>query len=220
MKDLVKIKNKLDDLIKESYLSENKEQTKAIFQELSENTNLKILYYCVNNLQNPPVLNESEIVEFIDENVKLAKTINSVDLKRLASELKDVELSILDEQINTVLFSTKDAFNFAEYSGAKTGIFEAIKSKRRPTTLNLSEYSEEDLEFVKKVISDPEPVFQNLCKECLDVLEQKLETEADLNTKLLIYETREKILQSQINFKFSPENVIEILNLKNDLLMS
>ena len=217
MKDLVKIKNGLDGLIKESYLTENKQQTKEIFQQLSENDDLKTLYYCINNLQNPPELNENEIVEFIDENVKLAKTIKDVHFDGLASKLK-VELTDLDQNINTVLFENKTIYNFAEYSTAKNRIIESIKEKRRPIDLNLSEYSEEDVQFINKIIENPEPVFQNLCNECLDVLNQKLESENDLNTKLLIYETREKILKSQINFKFSPENVIEILNLKQDLL--
>lgn len=220
MKDLVKIKNSLDNLIQEAYLTDDKNQLKTVFDELKNDRDLQVLYYCINNLQNPPKLNESEIKDFIEVNVKLAKEIDVAKFESLISKLSDVNLSEKDKSIDQVLFESADAFNFLEHSKAKSIICESIREKNKTFDIDLNEFPVEDVEFVKNVINDPESVFQTLCKECLDVLDEKLANETDLNTKLLIYETREKILQSQINFKFSPENVIEILNLKEDLLKS
>lgn len=220
MKDLVKIKNSLDNLIQEAYLTDDKTQLKTVFDELKDNRDLQVLYYCINNLQNPPKINESEIKDFIAVNVKLAKEIDTTKFQSLTAKLSDVDLSEKDKSINQVLFESENAFNFLEHSKAKSIIFESIKEKNKNFDIDLNQFPVEDVEFVKNIINNPEPVFQSLCKECLDVLDQKLADETNLNTKLLIYETREKILQSQINFKFSPENVIEILNLKEDLLKS
>ncbi len=217
MKELVKIKNSLDLLIENAYLKGDKEQTKNIFEELKQNSDLQLLYYCINNIQNPPKLSENEISEFIDENIKLAKTINVDNFTDLSEKLDSIELSDFDKNIDKVLFETKTAFNFSEYSKAKSQLCESIKEKSRPIELNLSDFAEEDVNFVKNLLQNPETVFNGLCKECLDVLDQRL-IDADLNTKILIHETKEKILKSQIKFEFSPENVIEILNLKQDLL--
>lgn len=218
MIQFVKIKKALDNSIEQSFLTENKVQLKEAFGEIKTNKDLQLLYYCINNLQNPPKMDESEIKEFIEENIKLAKQVKLEELSILAEKLENEKLTSVEEDINLVLFSEKSAFNLLEYNQAKKNIIESIRNKVKPVDLDLNEFSTEDVAFVKTLIDKPEETFKNLCQECLDILNAKLNEEVDLNTKLLIYETREKIFKSQIDFKFLPENVIEILNLKNDLI--
>lgn len=217
MKEFIKIKKGLDNVIQESFKN-NKETLKLVFEELSNNKDLQLLYWCVDNLENPPVLSESEINDFIDENIKLSKQINPTLLESLSNQLENVVLSELEQCINKVLFEERNALNFVDYNNSRKKLFESIANKTKTPSIDLKNFSAQDVEFINKYIQEPEQTYAEVCKECIDILNQQLTENLDVDSKLLIFQTKEKILESQIKREFLPENVIDILNLKNNLL--
>lgn len=219
MSQIIKIKKGIDNLLQESYLNkESNNNSKLILEELANDKNLQILYYSVNNLENPPVLEESEIEDFINENIKFSKQVDKKYLVELASKLKNLELTDLEKSINMVLFEERNALNFTEYNNSKRTIFENIKSKSKKVGLDLSQYSEEEVSFVKTYMESPEKIFKQLSEECLSILDSKLNEESDDETKMLIYKTKEKIYESHLRNNFDTSNLISLISLKNNLI--
>lgn len=219
MSQIIKIKKGIDNLLQESYLNkESNNNSKLILEELANDKNLQILYYSVNNLENPPVLEESEIEDFINENIKFSKQVDKKYLVELASKLKNLELTDLEKSINMVLFEERNALNFTEYNNSKRTIFENIKSKSKNVGLDLSQYSEEEVSFVKTYMESPEKIFKQISEECLSILDSKLNEESDDETKMLIYKTKEKIYESHLRNNFDTSNLISLISLKNNLI--
>jgi len=219
MSQIIKIKKGIDNLLQESYLNkESNNNSKLILEELANDKNLQILYYSVNNLENPPVLEESEIEDFINENIKFSKQVDKKYLVELASKLNNLELTDLEKSINMVLFEERNALNFTEYNNSKKTIFENIKAKSKSTALDLSQYSEEEVSFVKTFMESPEKIFKQISEECLSILDSKLNEESDDETKMLIYKTKEKIYESHLRNNFDTSNLISLISLKNNLI--
>jgi len=219
MKEIVKIKKGLDFLIESAFHNQDIVQPKLIFEEIAQDKNLQILYFCVNNFQHPPLMNESEINDFIDENIKLAKEVESTILSESLSSVKELELSELDQAIGTILFETRTAINFTKYNKSRKIVYESILNKIKPSGLDLSEFDEKDVQFVKEYIENPQEKVKQICNECIAVLDEKLSDDnLDNETKLLVFETKTKLLENQINCKFQPENVIDLLKLKKNLI--
>lgn len=219
MSQIIKIKKGIDNLLQESYLNkESNNNSKLILEELANDKNLQILYYSVNNLENPPVLEESEIEDFINENIKFSKQVDKKYLVELASKLNNLELTDLEKSINMVLFEERNALNFTEYNNSKKTIFENIRAKSKSTALDLSQYSEEEVSFVKTFMESPEKIFKQISEECLSILDSKLNQESDDETKMLIYKTKEKIYESHLRNNFDTSNLISLISLKNNLI--
>lgn len=219
MSQIIKIKKGIDNLLQESYLNkESNNNSKLILEELANDKNLQILYYSVNNLENPPVLEESEIEDFINENIKFSKQVDKKYLVELASKLNNLELTDLEKSINMVLFEERNALNFTEYNNSKKTIFENIRAKSKSTALDLSQYSEEEVSFVKTFMESPEKIFKQISEECLSILDSKLSQESDDETKMLIYKTKEKIYESHLRNNFDTSNLISLISLKNNLI--
>ncbi len=219
MSQIIKIKKGIDNLLQESYLNkESNNNSKLILEELANDKNLQILYYSVNNLENPPVLEESEIEDFINENIKFSKQVDKKYLVELASKLNNLELTDLEKSINMVLFEERNALNFTEYNNSKKTIFENIRAKSKSTALDLSQYSEEEVSFVKTFVESPEKIFKQISEECLSILDSKLNQESDDETKMLIYKTKEKIYESHLRNNFDTSNLISLISLKNNLI--
>lgn len=219
MKELVKIKKGLDLLIETSFNNQETINPSLIFEELSSDKNLQLLYYCVNNLQHPPMMVESEVADFIEENIKLASQIDSSILTEASKSVSELELSEIESAIGMVLFETRNAINFTKYNASKRLILETILNKTKQSDLDLSSFDAKDVEFVKSYIKNPEESYKSVCNECLSIIDNKLnETDLDVETESLLYQTKIKLLENQINCKFLPENVIDILNLKKNLI--
>lgn len=219
MKEIVKIKKGIDFLIESAFHNESLIQPNIIFEELGQDTNLQLLYFCVNNLQHPPLMSESEINDFIDENVKLAKEIQPNTLKQSLKLLENLELSDLDRAIGTLLFENRTALNFTDYNNSRKIIYESILNKVKTPALNLDEFDPKDVQFVKEYIENPEEKVKQICNECIAILDEKIcDDNIDAETKLLVLQTKTKLLENQINCKFQPENVIDLLNLKKNLI--
>lgn len=220
MKELVKIKKGLDLLIESSFQNQETINPSLIFEELASDKNLQILYYCVNNFQHPPMMAENEISDFIEENIKLASEIDSTVLKEASKNVEKLELSDIESAIGVILFETKNALNFTKYNASKKLIFESIAKKVKQPELDLSQFDPKEVQFVQSYIKNPQEAYKTICNECLDVINAKLnETEIDTETETLLYQTKIKLLENQINCKFLPENVIDILNLKKNLIL-
>jgi hypothetical protein len=218
MNQIIKIKKGIDNLLQESYLNKESNSSKLILEEIANNKNLQILYYTVNNLENPPALQESEIEDFINENIKFSNSIDKSDLKGLSSKLNNLELTDLEKSISIVLFEERNALNFVEYNESKKMIFEHIKSKNVKNNLDLSQFSEEELSLAKNFIDNPETVFKQISEECLSVLDNKLNEASDDETKMLIYKTKEKIYETQLKNQYEVDNLINLISLKNSLI--
>jgi hypothetical protein len=218
MNQIIKIKKGIDNLLQESYLNKESNSSKLILEEIANNKNLQILYYTVNNLENPPALQESEIEDFINENIKFSNSIDKSDLKGLSSKLNNLELTDLEKSISIVLFEERNALNFVEYNESKKMIYEHIKSKNVKNNLDLSQFSEEELSLAKNFIDNPETVFKQISEECLSVLDNKLNEASDDETKMLIYKTKEKIYETQLKNQYEVDNLINLISLKNSLI--
>ena len=218
MSEFIKIKKGLDILLENYFNSTDKKEASVLFSELKENKDLQILYYAASNLQNPPKLNEEEIEDFITENVNLCKEINRGSLDKYLTKLNGVTLSPLEKSINTVLFEERNALNFTDYNSSKKMIAENIKKKSINPEQILEGYSSEEVLIAKEYAKNPGQVLKNLCNECIEVLDGKLKEDLDTDTKLLIYQTKERLYEAQINSKTDPKSVIELLTLKKNLL--
>jgi hypothetical protein len=218
MNQIIKIKKGIDNLLQESYLNKESNSSKLILEEIANNKNLQILYYTVNNLENPPALQESEIEDFINENIRFSNSIDKSDLKGLSSKLNNLELTDLEKSISIVLFEERNALNFVEYNESKKMIYEHIKSKNVKNNLDLSQFSEEELSLAKNFIDNPETVFKQISEECLSVLDNKLNEASDDETKMLIYKTKEKIYETQLKNQYEVDNLINLISLKNSLI--
>jgi hypothetical protein len=218
MSEFIKIKKGLDILLENYFNSTDKKEASVLFSELKENKDLQILYYAASNLQNPPKLDDNDIEDFITENVNLCKEINRGSLEKYLTKLNGVNLSPLEKSINTVLFEERNALNFTEYNSSKKMIAENIKKKSINPEQILEGYSSEEVLLAKEYAKNPSQVLKNLCNECIEVLDGKLKEDLDTDTKLLIYQTKERLYEAQINSKTDPKSVIELLTLKKNLL--
>ena len=218
MSEFIKIKKGLDILLENYFNSTDKKEASVLFSELKENKDLQILYYAASNLQNPPKLDDNDIEDFITENVNLCKEINRGSLEKYLTKLNGVNLSPLEKSINTVLFEERNALNFTEYNSSKKMIAENIKKKSINPEQILEGYSSEEVLLAKEYAKNPGQVLRKLCNECIEVLDGKLKEDLDTDTKLLIYQTKERLYEAQINSKTDPKSVIELLTLKKNLL--
>ena len=219
MNNIVKIKKGIDILLENYYNSTEKENAAKLLGELKSDKDLQILYFCVGNLQNPPKLSPSDIEAYITENVTLCKQIDRKKLERYTNVLNGIELSELEKSINTVLFEERNAINFLEFNQSKKMVVENMEKKSKTLDEILEGYSVEDVAIAKQYVSNPQNLLKSLCEECIGALDEKLNNkDLDTDTKLMIYQTKEKIYETQINSKADPKNVIDLLTLKNNLL--
>lgn len=219
MKDIVKIKKGIDILLENYYTSTDKKEASVLLSELKSNKDLQILYLCVGNLQNPPKLSPSDIEEYITENINLCKQIDRKSLERYTSVLNGVSLSELEKSINTVLFEERSALNFFEFNQSKKMVVENIERKSKTMDELFEGYSKEDVTIAKEYAENPQNLLKTLCEDCIKTLDEKLTNgNLDTDTKLMIYQTKEKIYETQIKCKADPQNVIDLLTLKKNLL--
>lgn len=219
MNNIVKIKKGIDILLENYYNSTEKNEAAKLLSELKSDKDLQILYFCVGNLQNPPKLSPSDIEEYITENINLCKQIDRKKLERYTNVLNGIELSNLEKSINTVLFEERSAINFLEFNASKKMIMENIEKQSKTVDELLEGYSKEEVEIAKEYAKNPQELLKNICEQCISVLDEKLNTgNLDTDTKLMIYQTKEKIYETQIKCKTDPKNVIDLLTLKQNLL--
>lgn len=218
---LYNIKKQIDNLLEESYTNKDKQSAKNLLTELRQNNDVKKLYLILNNLENPPLIPTSEVDSFIAENILAAKGFtNLAGLKTLGNKIK-ADLNKSDKAIEKILFESRDAFNFKEYEDAKDIVRKHIVNKiENPTTAIKESLSAEDQTILNEFLINPEVLKKKYIKECLDILKSKLSEETDLETKNLIYETRDKLMYEQLEGNNTSENVIEILKLRNNLLIN
>jgi hypothetical protein len=219
MFELLKIKKGIDVLLENSYKKSDKSATQLIFESIGEDKNVQILYFCATNLESPPKLSDEEIEEFINENIILGKSIEKTNLKKYTRTLSKVELSPLEQAINTILFENRTALNFTNYNESRAMVVEHIKSKNKILSENLTEYSSEDILFAKMYANDPDGTYKNICEDCIGILDEKLTSDdVENDVKILIYRTKERIYESQIKEGPLVKNVLEMLKLKEELL--
>jgi hypothetical protein len=219
MLQLLKIKKGIEILLEDSYKKSDKNATQMIFESISKDKDVQALYYCATNLETPPKLVDADIDDFINENIILGKSVDKEKLKRYTKILNEVSLTPLEQAINTILFEDRNALNFEHYNESRNMVVENIKSKNKMLTENVAEYSSEDVIFAKMYANDPEGTFENVCNECIGILNEKLLSEnVSDDVKILIYRTKEQIRESQIKKSFLVEDILEVLKLKQNLL--
>lgn len=229
MKNYTLVIQGLQGLLAESYLNEDKKTTTKIFNLLKENSELFKLFTIVTNLRNGRVSEES-VDGFINENVQFAKNINYKSIKYpFSKEIKSDE-SFFNE-IGTVLFEEKTPFNLEKYTNAYQSVRnhllslnksdEKIFSMAKSVNENLSKIDAEDKvlveSFIKAPLEDKSMLFESTKKSCLEIISEHVSQVDDIQTKVKMYEVKDKILTMEFNSKTYIQDIVKIHNLSKDL---
>lgn len=215
----VKIKKAIDESLNVFFLSEDKKNTSILLNELSKDKDIMKAYVAINNIENPPQIPTDTIKDFLQENLKLVSGLKNKENKETLKKFQtEIEQGSLYDFIETFLFEERNALNFDKHIKAEKFIIEHITCKISSQTENILQgLNEEDKKSCLNYIANPKEHQEKLIDECLNILSEKVQNENDLETKLLIYETKDKLMQEKIN-KDSTKNVIDFLTLKNNLL--
>lgn len=229
MKNYTLVIQGLQGLLAESYLNEDKRTTTKIFNLLKENSELFKLFTIVTNLRNGRVSEES-VDGFINENVQFAKDINYRRIKYPFSKEIKSDDSFFNE-IGTVLFEEKTPFNIEKYTNAYQNVRshllslnksdEKIFSMAKSVNENLSKIDAEDKflveSFIKAPLEDKGQLFESTKKSCLELISEHISQVDDIQTKVKMYEVKDKILTMEFNSKTYIQDIVKIHNLSKDL---
>lgn len=229
MKNYTLVIQGLQGLLAESYLNEDKRTTTKIFNLLKENSELFKLFTIVTNLRNGRVSEES-VDGFINENIQFAKGINYRHIKYPFSKEIKSDDSFFNE-IGTVLFEEKTPFNIEKYTNAYQSVRnhllslnksdEKIFSMAKSVNENLSKIDSEDKvlveSFIKAPLEDKSQLFENTKKSCLELISEHISNVDDIQTKVKMYEVKDKILTMEFNSKTYIQDIVKIHNLSKDL---
>ena len=229
MKNYTLVIQGLQGLLAESYLNEDKRTTTKIFNLLKENSELFKLFTIVTNLRNGRVSEES-VDGFINENVQFSKDINYRHIKYpFSKEIKSDENFF--NEIGTVLFEEKTPFNIEKYTNAYQSVRnhllslnksdEKIFSMAKSVNENLSKIDAEDKvlveSFIKAPLEDKSMLFESTKKSCLEIISEHISQIDDIQTKVKMYEVKDKILTMEFNSKTYIQDIVKIHNLSKDL---
>lgn len=215
----VKIKKTIDESLNTFFLSEDKKNTSILLNQLSKDKDIMKAYVAINNIENPPQIPTDKINDFLQENLKFVSELrnnkNKDFLKKFSME---VEKGSLDYHVETFLFENRSALNYQKHIEAENFIFEYIKNKVTNTQdILLKELNEEEKSVYLEYMKSPEEYKDKVITECLEILNEKIQKETDLETKILIYETKDKLMREKFDNN-QTQNVIDFLTLKNNLL--
>lgn len=208
---VIQVKNKIDEILNESFLESNNGNVKELLQNLSQDKECAKIYLAINNLQYPQYIPDTSLDEYLTETKKLIEGIDFKRFKKLGKNI-DLQSTFIQKQIEVYLFENKNAINFSEYLIAEKEIKKHIVEQNKILSESvLNPLSQEERKQVEEFSENPDVLIEAVKKDCLNILNEKLrENDLDKETKLLIYETKDKINESK--------NVIDLLILKNSLL--
>jgi len=229
MKNYTLVIQGLQGLLAESYLNEDKKTTTKIFNILKENSELFKLFTIVTNLRNGRVSEES-VDGFINENVQFAKDINYKYIKYPFSKDLTSDDSFFNE-IGTVLFEEKTAFNIEKYTNAYQNVRnhllalnksdEKIFSMAKSVNENLSKIDAEDKvlveSFIKAPLEDKSSIFENTKNSCLEIISEHISQVDDVQTKVKMYQVKDKVLNMEFDTKTCIQDIVKMHNLSKDL---
>lgn len=231
MKNYAILVQNLENLLAESFESQNKSKAIKILKEIKGNTKLKFLYTLVENLTNGTV-QPQEVDSFINENIKVAKRIDFSCFDKLVKSNSKKPENKLINAIGTVLFENKTIFNISDYNNA----YEIVKNQlvdRNSVELNkkaqITEIKKssitldkEDRTLLESFINlstdeDRQSFFKSLIGEGVTALDTHIGKTTDVNTKLKLYETKD-MLHSLVFDENHVEKMVKVHELKKELL--
>jgi hypothetical protein len=197
---LLEFKNQIDEKLLSSFINEDKNTYNQIIKKLKENKDLGNLYLIVKNFDNPPIIKENQIRDFIKiQNTSLSKS--------LIKEIKEKKNNDQYWDAVTYVLSNKQSFkNFDEYE-EKIEIVENVLKNKIIEKIK-------DTEIQKLVENvDVEKVYA--INETVKVINEKIE-EASKDDKISLLEAKVKLLE-MLNKDLTLTDIASIIELKNEL---
>lgn len=221
MNTITKLKAYIDKVSLQLFESEDKSPLKQLFLEMANNQALATLYTVINNLQTSKI-DRVYVDDFINENKKACKNINLLEFRELSNKLPDVDsLDTILHDIEIVLFEDRNISNFITYTKAYNNVVNNLIAEDviTPTI----EINESNIPILEQLVVDPKGYADNIINECITIVNEKIKECEDLDTKLLLYETKDQLLvmkenELEMDGEKLYENVVEVLKLKENLL--
>jgi hypothetical protein len=229
MRNYVLIIQGFEGILAEAFSNEDKKTTLKTLKVIKENSELAKLYTIVNNLRNGKV-SEENVDSFINENIAFAK---SIDYKKIAFPLDKSQKSDfqLHNDLGTILFEKKSAFNISEYNAAYSNVKKNLlekkitleKTKTIASKINES-FNQIDIEdkvlvekFVKTPVSERVNIFDETRSECIKQISKQINEHDDLETKVKMYKTKDIISEMVYNEKNYISDMVKIHELNKQL---
>jgi len=208
--------------------NEGKKIFNSYLKELKENNSLKSQFLLYKNLSSKKFTNESDAKYYIKENITLLKKLDKKEInsgtKKLVSLLEGKEL-VKENHINILVETKKTAssidkiqesINFItrkmmEVSEQEVEQYESVNlppsvlTKMAINRFNLkySDITESEKNIIKSVLNgteeNKEDVYVNLKKECIDLIDNKLNENTDLDMKDKLLKVKDKLLRMTYN---------------------
>ena len=234
MKNYALIIESINTALIESFEKEDKQKIKDLITEIKSDKALKYLYTIVDNLKNG-VVNQSNVDEFINENIKAIKTIKEGSFKMFDNILNESTVKStndLSQHIGVILFEEKNIFNISEYNKS----FEAVKEHlinentwRNKLSNELTGLSsefetldEDDKHifetYLKSSNKEKKQVFSEMKNECVELINQHLNSTESSDTKVKLYEARDMITKLNDDTENFEANIVKLHDLKKGLI--
>jgi hypothetical protein len=250
MENFGNIKDTFKKIILESVIKKDEDGKKlftSFIKNLKENKTLKNQFLIYKNLESRKFEDRLEAKEYIQENIKLLKELNSEDIEKGNSKLINLlkgkkivkENDSFYKDITYLSRVTKTPSNIDKINESMNNLVNHMLTKVdevsktdnvaiSPTILtNLmvnkfnekySEISESDKKLIKSFLNDDkEKTFNSLIRECIDSVDKKLNESSDFEIKDKLLKVKDKLL----NTKFDKDNflndIIKFNNLKETI---
>ncbi len=221
MKKISNIKTTFDNLFLESYEKKNNRLFGKLMKAFSNSEKIKKYYVLTENLLSTQLESESQIEEFINLNIREAKTIPIDEIEKFSESLpinEEIQQNPLLESVCMVLFETKNWLNFHSYECAYKDVVQHLQSniKKQEKKVNLSE---EEKTLLESVLKNPKEKGKETINECLEILNNESSQCHDNETLLKIFETKERLYKMLINDDIGYQTVVDLLKFKSQLLV-
>lgn len=227
-KNYLLIVEQLNNSFVNCYENGNTTLAKNIVNEFKKNPKLVALNSAISNLKNERISPEF-VDQYIIDNINEIKKYDFSDLDGLLNE--NMKGSEYLNDIATILFTEKNIHNLAQYTksyqAVKNHLIEnfqwknSAKEKLSSLEEQMSSLEDEDRvlveNYIKMDLVKRTHVFEDLKNECVGLLKEYINKETNPETKLNLYETKEKIMQSSPHGDNYLERLINLHNLKKDL---
>jgi frataxin-like iron-binding protein CyaY len=229
MRNYVLVIQGFEGILAEAYSNSDKSTAAKVLTTIKGNPEIAKLYTIVNNLRKGDV-NESTVDSYIKENIEFSKGINYKKIAfPIANEIKsDYDLH---NDIGTILFEEKTAYNINRYNSAYNSVKEnLLKAKTLETKTSevakkisegLNQMDKEDKILVEKFIKTPEgekvTIFESTKSECLKHISKHISDCEDVSSKIKMYEAKDAVLDMAFNEKSYISDMVKIHNLNKQL---
>lgn len=228
MKPYVLISHHISERLVESF---SKKEKSPLLNKVVKDRDLSGLYTIVENLKKSKI-DPQDVDQFIQENIKFAKTLNLSKFDDTAKTLNEgfdwSECSLIKD-INTVLFEQKNVYNLQDYTNSYRRVKNHLinlsekDNKIRETLDNLSErlesLDEDDKVLFENYVKheDKKLFVENEVQKYLEVLQEMIDTTTDLEDKVALFKVKTTILESKFEGDEDIKKMLEIHNLIKEL---